>query len=332
MGNTLRIPRRSSPQTSSSHAGAYSLLHSGQPHIEKRTRRSVTPTMQQKPVDAAAEEVGEGLRGMSLESPKSKDMGQRWDFLEGLPLPQTFKENPGPWAAVILMLGVNVHNQWTRALVYYLVSFKADPNLDVSKQLYMNVDLGFDEGQYSLLASFAFTALYTVASLFAGRAADKFDRAKVLTGAAALWSVSTCATAVAASFDNVAALRGIQGVSQAFVGPQAYGLIASLFSGQGLATANSIYASGVYVGGALASLSILMDQQLGWRETNLVAGAVGLALAGATFLALKDPRSDAAIGAGGGAAAVEEKEIVVSGGTSVMQPAKVIPLDDEEGR
>ena len=74
----------------------------------------------------------------------------------------------GAWAAVAILLGINVHNQWTRALIYYLVSFKSE-DTDASKYLYMNMDLGFDQAQYSFLASFAFTGLFTVASLFAGR-------------------------------------------------------------------------------------------------------------------------------------------------------------------
>ena len=81
------------------------------------------------------------------------------------------------------------------------------------------------------------------------------------------------------SYENVAAARAIQGITQAFAAPQAYGLIASMFTGEGLATANSIFATGVYVGGALASLSILMDERLGWRNTNFLAGGIGIAIA-----------------------------------------------------
>jgi len=31
---------------------------------------------------------------------------------------------PAVWGVLALLLAVNVHSQWTRALVYYLVSFK----------------------------------------------------------------------------------------------------------------------------------------------------------------------------------------------------------------
>jgi sugar phosphate permease len=42
-----------------------------------------------------------------------------------------------------------------------------------------------------------------------------------------------------------------------------------------LGTVNGIYSSGVYLGGALASLSILIDNRLGWKSTLLVIAGCG---------------------------------------------------------
>jgi hypothetical protein len=42
-----------------------------------------------------------------------------------------------------------------------------------------------------------------------------------------------------------------------------------------LALANSLYGSGVYLGGALASLSILLDTNYGWCNTLLIIAAYG---------------------------------------------------------
>lgn len=39
---------------------------------------------------------------------------------------------PAAWGIIALLLAANVHNQWTRALVYYLVSFKAWPRTSSS--------------------------------------------------------------------------------------------------------------------------------------------------------------------------------------------------------
>ena len=75
------------------------------------------------------------------------------------------------WFLVAILLFTNIHQQWTRALVFYLVSFKV-PVTEETARLYMNIDVGFGEEQYGLLASFGFTLLFTVCSLVAGRAAD----------------------------------------------------------------------------------------------------------------------------------------------------------------
>ena len=127
--------------------------------------------------------------------------------------------SPYAWFVAIFLLVVNVHSQWTRALVYYLVSFKAPDSAD-SARLYMNKDLGFGEEQYAVLASFGFTALFTVFSLIAGRAADKLNRAQVVAAGAAAWSLASIAQASATSFDSILDLRALTGVSQAFLNPQ----------------------------------------------------------------------------------------------------------------
>jgi MFS family permease len=80
-----------------------------------------------------------------------------------------------------------------------LVSFSAS----ASAGEFMNVDLGFNERQYSFLASFGFTLLFAVSSLFAGRVADKNDRAKLSAGSCALWGLATIATGMASSFEAV---------------------------------------------------------------------------------------------------------------------------------
>jgi MFS family permease len=123
------------------------------------------------------------------------------------------------WFVAFLLLAINVHNQWTRALVYYLVSFKAPDGAESSK-LYMNKDLNFGEEQYAILASFGFTALFTVFSLLAGRVADKFNRAQVVIAGTSAWSLANVAQASASSFQGILDLRALTGVSQAFLNPQ----------------------------------------------------------------------------------------------------------------
>ena len=63
----------------------------------------------------------------------------------------------------------------------------------------------------------------------------------------------------------------------AFCVPAAYSLIADKISKDKSALANSMYGSGVYLGGALASLGLLLDEYVGWRETLGVIGLFGAA-------------------------------------------------------
>ena len=76
-----------------------------------------------------------------------------------------------PWVPLLALLSVFVSNQWCRALIYYVNNFEATDNPNASF-LFANVDLGFGPAEYATLASFGFTALFAVASLFARRLAD----------------------------------------------------------------------------------------------------------------------------------------------------------------
>lgn len=57
-----------------------------------------------------------------------------------------------------------------------------------------------------------------------------------------------------------------------------------------LGVVNGIFGSGIYLGGALASLSILLDKNIGWRNTVNVLGAVGTAIALLVYLFAEDER------------------------------------------
>ena len=107
---------------------------------------------------------------------------------------------------------------------------------------------------------------------------------------------------MAESFDYVLAGRAMTGVAQAFLTPAAFGLIADVVPAANIATANSVYSSGVYLGGALASLSILLDNALGWRSTSLLAGGIGLGIGGMTGLFLRDSREPVPLTKGSAAA------------------------------
>lgn len=194
-------------------------------------------------------------------------------------------ESAGWLATIVLPLWfVYITNQWNRYSINYLVDFSNDA---IPFQA-MNVDIGFDQAQYGLLASIAFTALYAVATLGAGIASDRFNR-RTLTIAAALgWSAATLGTALANTYTEVLLCRVAMGLACAFSTPTAYTLIKERVPEERIALATSVYGTGVAVASGLASLSLILDTQVGWRSTLLVVSAIGFASAVATVALVED--------------------------------------------
>jgi predicted MFS family arabinose efflux permease len=81
------------------------------------------------------------------------------------------------------------------------------------------------------------------------------------------------------------------GLAAAFTTPSAYTFIRDLVSKDRASFANSLYGSGVYLGGGLSSLSILLDNNVGWRNTyDIIAGYGILAAVAAAVLLPTDPK------------------------------------------
>ena len=185
---------------------------------------------------------------------------------------------------VVPLLFVYISNQWSRSSIYYLVNFSADADPFRA----MNVDIGFSEAQYGLLASVAFTTLFAIASLGAGLAADRYNR-KLLTIVSAVgWSVATLGEAISSSYSEVVLWRIAMGLACAFSTPTAYTLISQNVPKDRISLATSIYGTGVAFGGAFAALSILLDSQVGWKNTMATISVFGVASASLAGLLLPD--------------------------------------------
>ena len=181
-----------------------------------------------------------------------------------------------------------VSNQWSRSSIYYLVDFSDQGNAFKA----MNIDLDFSQAQYGILASVAFTSLFAVASLGAGIASDRYNR-KVLTVAAiATWGLATLGTSFSTSYEQVVGWRVLMGLACAFSTPTAFTLLAERVPAGKLASASSFYSTGVALGGALASLSILLDSQIGWRNTALAIALFAFVSAAINALVLDDDPKD----------------------------------------
>lgn len=233
---------------------------------------------------------GGGDGGGSGAGSSSGSEGEQRALLADAPL------EPSGWrqrALLPALLAVYLHNQWSRSMLYYLIDFGERPNgaspESAAREL-MNVELGFGSETYGALASLPFTFLFAPVSLLAGGAADKSNRARLTWLSLLGWSAATFWQGSASSAGEVAASRAMQGFAQAFTTPAAFTLLADVTPQARRGTANSVYSTGVYVGGGLAALSILLDRALGWRGALHFAALTGALLAAGAALTLEDPR------------------------------------------
>ncbi|CAE7662548.1 ANTR1 [Symbiodinium pilosum] len=168
-----------------------------------------------------------------------------------------------------LLLLACIANQACRALPFYLVDFAADAQADQA----MNQDLAFGSSDYALFATLGFTIPFTLASLYAGVAADSVDRFRLTAAAGIGWSLATASMASAMSYNTLLFQRAVLGLFQAATNPAALSVISELFP-EARATANSVFGLGIYIGGAVASLGAAIDEQEGWRMACLGFGFV----------------------------------------------------------
>jgi predicted MFS family arabinose efflux permease len=179
---------------------------------------------------------------------------------------------------------VYISNQWSRSSLYYLVDFSTDATANQA----MNVDIGFSQTQYGVLASIVFTTLFAIGSIGAGVAADRINRKTLTILSAITWSVATFGTAYASSYSEVVICRIIMGLACAFTTPTAYTLIANRVPSDRRGLATSLYGTGVALGSAFSSLSLVLDQIMGWRQTLVNVALFGLVATTATFVVVSD--------------------------------------------
>jgi predicted MFS family arabinose efflux permease len=153
-------------------------------------------------------------------------------------------------------------------------------------------EFGVSDTMLGLLSGFVFALVYAVAGLPIARWADRGNRRTVITLALTGWSVMTTLCGFAQTFWQLALARFGLGAAAPGAMPPAQALIADYFPPAKRATASAIlnagtaagYLAGIGLGGYVAATH-------GWRSAFILAGALGLVLAGVARLTLVEPRN-----------------------------------------
>jgi MFS family permease len=118
----------------------------------------------------------------------------------------------------------------------------------------MKLSFGLEDWQMGLLGGPAFAVLYTFLGIPIARAAERYNRVLIIAGAVVIWSLFTALCGFAASFLMLFLFRVGVSIGEAGCTPPAQSLIADYFKPSSRATAVSIYALGVPLGGMFAAV------------------------------------------------------------------------------
>ena len=180
------------------------------------------------------------------------------------------------WYALAILTAVYVLNFLDRTLIYILL-------VPIKK------DLRFTDLQLALLGSTSFAIFYATLGIPFGRLADRVSRTKMVAYGLAVWSLFSGLTGFANGFWSIFLCRVMVGVGEATLGPAALSLLSDYFPTRMRATVQSVYSSGIALGGGLAFfLGGWIGQVYGWRSAFYFLGFPGLALALLVFF-LREP-------------------------------------------
>lgn len=115
-------------------------------------------------------------------------------------------------------------------------------------------DLRISDTQVSLLMGASFALFYTLLGLPIARLADSRSRRGIIALGVATWSVMTTVCGLTKTFVQLLVARVGVGAGEAALSPPAYSLLADYFPRERLATAISIYSTGIFLGSGLATI------------------------------------------------------------------------------
>jgi len=142
-----------------------------------------------------------------------------------------------------------------------------------------------------MLTGTAMAIFYVAAGMPLGALADRTNRKRMIVAAVAGWSVFTMLCGLAGNFWQLFGARIGVGIGEAGGTPPSNAILTDKFPPRQRGFALSLYAVGAAAGAALgSSLGGRLSDAYGWRTTLVIFGALGLPIALATLLSLREPR------------------------------------------
>jgi predicted MFS family arabinose efflux permease len=151
-------------------------------------------------------------------------------------------------------------------------------------------EFGASDTQLGLLGGLAFALFYATLGVPIAALADRTSRRNVVAICAALWSVMTALCGAAGSFATLLAARIGTAIGEAGGTPPSHALISDYFPLDKRATALSIFALGVPIGGMLGNfLGGWGNELFGWRSAFVITGLPGVAVALLVRFTVREP-------------------------------------------
>lgn len=158
----------------------------------------------------------------------------------------------------------------------------------------IKAEFALSDSQLGLLGGASFAFFYSFLGIPLARWADKGSKRRVLSGCILVWSVATACCALATGFISLLAARVATAVGEAGGSPASHALISAYFPARRRATALSIFALGVPLGGVLGNLaSGWLHEFYSWREVFAAVAAPGLLVALVFWITVKEDEESA---------------------------------------
>jgi MFS family permease len=152
----------------------------------------------------------------------------------------------------------------------------------------LRLHFGISDAQLGSL-QMVLLVILALASIPSGYLADRFNEPKIIAAGVLFWSIAAIFSGLAPTFAFLFVARGLVGIGEAAYAPAAQSLISDSFSRQHRALAQSIFATGMILGGVSGLvLGGIMGEHHGWQHTFIIVGVLGV-IPGLSALKLKQP-------------------------------------------